>query len=172
MLPKPLKTKEAQPVRAATHRRPSPADFPLGSAASRAAARAMLQQLAENDGPQPGDIWIDLTFLTLERATEICRVSRALREESVSRGWDRIPPQPDSPRMWIKWPEGFDPDAAFESDPPLTMKQVTDDDLRDVLRFYHDAFRKAKDDGVPLPPSLDPDLEWNGMSYVPAKKTE
>ena len=76
----------------------------------------------------------------------------------MSRGWDSIPPEPDSPRMWFKWPEGFDPDAAFESDPPLTIDEVTEDNLRDVLRFYHDAFRKAKDEGVPLPPSLDPDF--------------
>ncbi len=169
MLSKSLKTKQAQPPPTATHVRPSPADFPLGSVESRAAARAMLHQLAEKDGPQPGDIWIDLTFLTQERATEICRVFRALKEDSVSRGWDSISPEPDSPRMWIKWPEGFDPDAASESDPPLTMDEVTEDNLHDVLRFYDDAFRKAKDDGVPLPPRLDPDFTWNGMEYVPKK---
>jgi hypothetical protein len=156
----------------ATRQGPKPADFPLGSIESRAAARAMVHRLAEKDGPQPGDITINLTFLTPERAREICRVLRALGEDGVNRGWDRIPPQPDSPRMWIKWPEGFDPDAAFESDPPLTMEEVTEDNLRDFLRFYHDAFRKAKDDGVPLPPRLDPDLVWNGMTYVSAKKTE
>jgi hypothetical protein len=167
---KSLKTKQAQPPPTATRLGPSPADFSLGSVESRAAARAMLHQLAEKDGPQPGDIWIDLTFLTEERATDICRVLRALRENSARMGWDSIPPEPDSPRMWIKWPEGFDPDAAFTSDPPLTMDEVTDDNLHDVLRFYHDAFRKAKDDGVPLPPRLDPDFTWNGMEYVPKKR--
>ncbi len=122
----------------------------------------MLQRLTDKDGPQPGDIWIDLTFLTQERATEICRVLRALAQDSR-------PPEPDSPRMWLKWPEGFDPSPAFESDPPLTLDKVTDDNLRDVLRFYRDAYRKAKDDGVPLPPRLDPDLTWNGSEYVPKK---
>jgi len=131
-----------------------------------------MERLEEQDGPQPGDIVVDLTFLTPERAGEICRVLRALKDDSVSMGWDKIPPQPDSPRMWIRWPEGFDPDAAFKSDPPLTIEEVTDDSLRDILGFYQDAFRKAKDDGVPLPPRLDPDLVWNGMTYVPAKKTE
>jgi hypothetical protein len=53
--------------------------------------------------------------------------------------------------MWLKFPEGFDPDAAFESDPPLTMDEVTDDNLNDLLRFYRDAFRKTRDNGVPLP---------------------
>jgi hypothetical protein len=166
---KSLKNLGAGVAPTATGRGPKPADFPLGSMESRAAARAIVHRLAEKDGPQPGDIWIDLTFLTQERATEICRTLRALRENGVNRGWDSIPQEPDSPRMWFKWPEGFDPDAAFESDPPLTMDEVTDDNLHDVLRFYHDAFRKAKDDGVPLPPRLDPDFTWNGMEYVPKK---
>jgi len=164
-----LKTAQSGQSLSATKQGPKPGDFALGSAESRAAARAAVNQLTTKRGPQPGDITINLTFLTRERAREICRVLRALKENGESRGWDKIPPQPDSPRMWIKWPEGFDSDAAFKSDPPLTIEKVAEDDLSDIIRFYRDAFRKAKDDGVPLPPRLDPDLEWNGMAYVPAK---
>jgi len=151
MASKSLKSRNLEVASTATSGGPKPADFPLGSMESRAAARAMVHPLSEKDGPQPGDIQIDLTFLTQERAREICRVLRALRENSVSSGWDSIPPEPDSPRMWLKFPEGFDPDAAFESDPPLTMDEVTDDNLNDLLRFYRDAFRKTRDNGVPLP---------------------
>ena len=165
-----LRTKQNKTDTPATVQGPKPGDFVLGSAESRAAARTIVQGLAKNDGPQPGDIWIDLTFLTPDRAGEICRVLQTLEEDGVSKGWDRIPPEPDSPRMWFKWPEGFDPDAAFKSDSPLTTDEVTDENLHDVLRFYHDAFRKAKDDGVPLPPRLDPDFTWNGMEYVPKKR--
>ena len=165
-----LKTRQAGQSLCATKQGPRPGDFALGSAESRAAARATVHRLTEQGGPQPGDITINLTFLTLERAGEICRVLRALKEDGRSRGWDKVPPQPDSPRMWINWPDGFDPDAAFESDSPLTTDEVTEDNLQDILRFYHDAFRKAKDDGVPLPPRLDPDFTWNGMEYVPKKR--
>jgi hypothetical protein len=106
----------------------------------------MLHKLAEKHGPQPGDIWSDLTFLTPERATQICRTLRALKEQGP-----KAPEFPDaSPRMWLKWPEGFDPDAAFESDPPLTIDQVTDDDLQDFLRFCGEARRKVEQDGISI----------------------
>jgi hypothetical protein len=49
----------------------------------------------------------------------------------------------------------------------MAIDEVTEDSLTDIIRFYNDAYRKAKDDGVPLPPRLDPDLVWNGTTHVP-----
>jgi len=72
----PLKTKEPDEPLAATKAGPRPADFPIGSVASRAAARAIVNRLADMDGPQPGvDVLLQLEETGWpERHREIIRV--------------------------------------------------------------------------------------------------
>jgi hypothetical protein len=159
---KSLKNSGGKVASTATSGGPKPADFPLGSVESRAAARAMVHRLAEKDGPQPGDISIDLTFLTLQRAAEIYRLHCSVGESREAPG--RVP---GHPKMWLKFPKGFNPDSVPDSTPPLTFENAPDDLLKDVIRYHNEAFRKAKDSGQALPPELDPDLAWNGMAYVP-----
>jgi hypothetical protein len=72
--------------------------------------------------------------------------------------------------MWLKRPEGFDPNSLPESTPPLTFRDAPDDLLIDVMRCHNEAFRKAKQSGQTLPPEFDPDLVWNGTAYVPKKR--
>lgn len=57
---KSLKSREAEPASTATPKGPRPADFPLGSVESRAAARAIVDKLGKQDRPQPGDVLIQL----------------------------------------------------------------------------------------------------------------
>ena len=137
-----------------------PADFPLGSVESRAAARAIVQRFTEQEGPQPGDLFIDLTFLTPERAAEIHRLYRSLGESTGT------PKQiPGLPRMWLRFPE-FHPDSVPDNVPPLTVENAPEDLLWDVIRCHNETMRQVKQAGYPLPPELDPDLVWNGLSYV------
>jgi hypothetical protein len=147
-----MKTKQSPSELPATAQGPKPGNYNLGSAESRAAARAIVYGLEKMDGPQPGDIRVDMTFLTLERATEIWRTLRAVREHSPG-----IPREPESRRIWIKWPVGFDPDAA-DREPPLAIEEVTDGNLTDVIRFHRDVFRRAKDNGHVLSPDVEDDL--------------
>lgn len=128
---------------------PKPGDFALGSVESRAAARAILHRLAENDGPQPEDIFIDLSFLTPQRVGEIWQLLRSLGPDS-ERG--RVPGEP---KIWLKWPEGFNPKLVQESTPPLTFQNASEDLVTDVLRVSNDAFRKAKQEGKKLPTFLN-----------------
>ena len=160
-----LKTKQRDLDSRATPQGPKPGDFVLGSAESRAAARVVVHRLAEKDGPQPGDIFIDLGFLGPKRAVEIYRV---MCSEGESTG--TLDRKPGYPKMWLKFPEGFDPNSLPESTPPLTFRNAPDDLLIDVIRCYNEAFRKAKQSGQTLPPELDPDLVWNGTAYVPKKR--
>ena len=129
----------------ATARGPKPGDFPLGSVESRAAARAIVDQRAQSDGPQPGEVVVDLGFLATERAVEIYRLIRSIRE---LRRPDRIPGQP---MIWFKFtfPEGFDPDSVLENTPPLTFENASDDLLRDVIRCHNEALRQAEQKGPP-----------------------
>jgi len=159
-----LKTKQHDTDPPATAQGPKPGDFVLGSAESRAAARAAVCRIAEKDGPQPGDIFIDLGFLTPKRAAEVYRVACSASESG--RALDRIP---GTPKMWLKFPEGCDPDSPDDGAAALTMENAPDDLLRDVIRCHDRAFRKAKQNGQSLPPELDPDLVWNGIAYVPAE---
>jgi hypothetical protein len=161
----PLRTKQSNTNSPATAQGPKPGDFGLGSAASRAAARSIVQRLAEKDGPQPGDIFIDLGFLAPKRAAEIYRLIRCDGESTGT--LDRIP---GKPTIWIKPLEGFDPNSFPESTPPLNFRNAPDDLLIDVMECYDEAFRKAKRSGQTLPPELDPDLVWNGTTYVPKKR--
>jgi hypothetical protein len=161
-----LRTKRTDTNSSATAKGPKPGDFVLGSAESRAAARAAVHRLAEKDGPQPGDIFIDLGFLGPKRAAEICRLTCSERESKGTP--DRIP---GKPVVWIKRPEGFDPNSLPESTPPLTFRNAPDDLLIDAMECYNEGFRKAKQSGQTLPPELDPDLVWNGTAHVPKKGT-
>jgi hypothetical protein len=156
-----LRTKQTDTDLPATAQGPKPGDFVLGSAESRATARAIVQRLTEKDGPQPGDIFIDLGFLAPKRVAEIYRVIRSFRESSGV--LDRIP---GNLKMWFKFPEGFSPDSIPDSTPPLTLDNAPDDLLEDLIRCFNEAFRKAKQSGQPLLPELDPDLVWNGLAYV------
>jgi hypothetical protein len=97
---KSLKNMEDGSPTTATYLGPKPTDFPIGSVESRAAARAVVQQLARNDGPQPGDMSVDFSWVSLTRAEELWRLF-------TTRG----PELPDcpGPKMWITFPEGFKP---------------------------------------------------------------
>jgi hypothetical protein len=117
-----LRTKQTGTNSPATAQGPKPGDFVLGSAESRAAARATVHRLAEKDGPQPGDIFIDLTFLTPKRAEEIYRLHCSVGESREALG--RIS---STPKMWLKFPEGFNPDSPPDSTPPLTLDNVPED---------------------------------------------
>jgi hypothetical protein len=165
MHPNSLRTKQADLDVPATRQGPKPGDFTLGSAESRAAARAVVHRLAEKDGPEPGDIFIDLDFLGPKRAVEVYRLMCSDRESTGT--LDRIP---GKPTMWLKRPEGFDPNSLPENTPPLTLRNAPDDLLIDVMKCYDEAFRKAKQSGQTLPPEFDPDLVWNGTAYVPKKR--
>jgi hypothetical protein len=165
-----LRTKQADIDAPATQQGPKPGDFVLGSAESRAAARAIVQWLAEKDGPQPGDIFIDLGFLAPKRAAEVYRLIHSAKASKASKGTpDRIPGEP---KMWLKFPEGFDPDSLPEGAPPLTWNNAPNDLLKDLIRCYNESFRKAKQNGQSLRPEFDPDLVWNGMAYVPKKTAQ
>lgn len=83
--------------------KPRPGDFEVGSAESRAAARAVLQELAAKDGPQPGDVhldWSDRPHAPEERAglETLYRVSIAGKKDK------RIP---GIPVFWITLPSWF-----------------------------------------------------------------
>jgi hypothetical protein len=160
-----LRTKQTDTNSTATAQGPKPGDFVLGSAESRAAARAIVQRPAEKDGPQPGDLVIDLGFLTPERAAKVYRVTFSVEKS------ERTPTGIlDDSEMWIKWPEGFNPASLPDSTPPLTLENIPDDLLEDAVECYQEGFRRAKQNGQRLPPELDPDLVWNGIAYVPAEK--
>ena len=123
--------KNTQPdhVLTATHLGPKPADFPLGSVESRAAARAMVQQLAK-EVPQEGDILLDL-----DASPGSVAIHRALGEpqsNTPAGGGKRIP---GVPLIWNRFPEGFDPDSVPESDPPATMDDIPLDVLLYIVRL-------------------------------------
>jgi len=161
-----LKTNQQGQVQPATKRGPKPGDFALGSAESRAAARATVHQLTTKRGPQPGDIVVDLTFLGLERATEIWHLSNALKED-VRACTGTYHDETSPPRIWLKFPEGFDAGALPEN--KKTVRDFSDESLCDYLRVCKQGHREAKDAGHELPPDNDPDLVWDGTAYVPAK---
>lgn len=85
-----------------------PGDFALGSAESRAAARAKVQALEKLEGPQPGDIhldWSDRPQTPEEQAGLAALYSRA----SVAGKADkRIP---GIPVFWITFPDWFVPES-------------------------------------------------------------
>lgn len=109
---KPLKTQKPEDDSPATVSGPRPGDFALGSVESRAAARAILHQLT--DRPQPGDIFIDLSFLTPNRVREVLELvlSHRASEGMLGRQPERIQGQP---MMWLKRPEGFGLNAVPKS---------------------------------------------------------
>jgi hypothetical protein len=164
-----MKTKLSQVDLPATSQGPKPGNYILGSAESRAAARAILHRPGERDLPLPGDIFLDLGMFALKRAEEVYRALGCLEEANASRG--TVDRTPSGLRMWLKFPEGFDPTSLPKAGPPLSLADVPEDVLDDVLRCFKRAFRKAKQDGHELPPYLDPDLVWNGTAHVPASKT-
>ena len=90
-------------VSTATHPGPKPGDFPLASVESRAAARVRVQRLAEADGPQDGDIFIEIADPTT--AAKIMRVLRNHRH-GADVETERIP---GARRMWLRFPNGCDP---------------------------------------------------------------
>jgi hypothetical protein len=159
-----LRTKQPHVESPATRHGLKPGDFALGSAESRAAARAIIHRLAEKDGPQPGDVSIDLGLLPPGQLAEFYRLILSSETNETD---NRIPGRP---KMWFNFPEEFNPDSLPDRT-PLTMDMVTEELLNDILRCYRESFRRAKQGGVVLPPDLDPDLVWNGMTYVPAEKT-
>lgn len=161
-----LRTKQPDADSPATKRGPRPGDFALGGLQSRAAARAIIHRLAEDHGPKPGDIFLNLRFLTIQRTAEIYRALRSFRNaRGVS---DEPSPRiPGLPKMWLQFPKGFDPNSIPENTPPLTIQNAPDDLLKDVLECGKRAFRKAKHAGKKLPSEFDPDLTWNGMACVP-----
>ena len=81
--------------------KPKPGDFRLGSAKSRAAARALIQ---ERNRPAPSPFGtVNLSFLSVDRAREIYAKIRALPSgDSIDTEWFRV-----------RWPDGFTP-----GDPP------------------------------------------------------
>ena len=110
MTPNSLKSKVPVRERAATLQRPRPADFPLGSIESRAAARAIVQELTEaNDRPRDGDVVLDLSGASETRAHEIYTIIHEKRKASNCEQ-DPIPRIPGIPKFWLKFPDGFNPD--------------------------------------------------------------
>jgi hypothetical protein len=75
----------------------NPGDFPLGSAKSRAAARALIQERNRPIPPPWGTL--DLSFLSTERAHEVYERVRALP------GGHHF----GTPWFPICWPDGFAP---------------------------------------------------------------
>jgi hypothetical protein len=123
-----MKTRETLPTPPATPQGPKPADFPIGSIESRAAARAALAQFVP-DGPRPGDIVVNLTWLTIPRAKEIYR--------SASLG-EKLPEHvPDTPRIWINFPPGFKPESNLKAkpstEPSRVVEYLSDDFLEAVI---------------------------------------
>jgi Cft2 family RNA processing exonuclease len=80
-----------------------PGDFPLGSSKSRAAARALIQQMAEKNRPQGGDVLIQLEATGWpDRHREILLILNGRgRLESRPK---RIP---GIPLLWLALPAGL-----------------------------------------------------------------
>jgi hypothetical protein len=76
---------------------PKPGDFPLSSAKSRAAARALIQERSRPTPPPWGTL--NLSFLTVEEARELYAKVRALPGEHLI----------GTPWFPVRWPDGFKP---------------------------------------------------------------
>jgi hypothetical protein len=86
-----------------------PGDFPLGSAKSRASARALIQERNQPTPPPWGAL--NLSCLTIEGARELSAKFVALHGEHII----------GSPWLPVRWPDGFEP-----GDPPMsTAEQQT-----------------------------------------------
>jgi len=93
----------------ATNSTPRPGDFPLGSARSRAAARALFEERVRPKGPP---IEVNLSFLSVEEAHKIYAKLVALPRERPIRN--------DGPYLRVRWPEGFTPGGR---EMPLSRRQ-------------------------------------------------
>ncbi len=78
--------------------RPRAGDFPLGSAKSRAAARALIQERNRPTPPPWGTS--NLSFLSVDEAREPCAKFSALHGEHIL----------GTPWLPVRWPDGFKPD--------------------------------------------------------------
>ncbi len=76
---------------------PKPGDFPLGSAKSRAAARALIQERNRPIPPPWGTL--NLSFLTVEGARELYAKFGARHGEHLI----------GTPWFPVSWPDGFKP---------------------------------------------------------------
>lgn len=102
----------------------SPANFPLGSVASRAAARAIVEKSVRDNGSQKGDVLIPL------EATDWPDRHREIVQVLGGRG--RLKSRPKRiagiPLMWIALPEGCGPEMLME--PPAPTPSVPEGTLR------------------------------------------
>jgi hypothetical protein len=97
-----LKTNQQGTDSPATQQGPKPGDFTLGSAESRAAARAMVGKPAS---PRPGDVVIEINepWLPIPRASEIYRIPGGTAAETSEQ-----PKFNPSCKIFFKFPEAFD----------------------------------------------------------------
>lgn len=103
---KPLKTQNPGGDLPATDPGLRPGDFGLGSAESRAVARAKVQALGKLEGPQPGDVHLDWSHYA-HSPEEQGRLATIYRLVTSSK-YDRIP---GIPVFWITLPDWFDPET-------------------------------------------------------------
>lgn len=102
MRPNSLKTKQADSDVPATRQSPKPGDFALGSAESRAAARAML---GKPKSPRPGDVVVEIEepWLPILRASEIYRIPGWTAPDTAERPSFNL-----DYKIFFKFPKGFD----------------------------------------------------------------
>lgn len=105
----------------ATHG-PSPADFPVGSVESRAAARAMAMTLDSKNAPQEGDVFIDLDATPEDVSLFRAFVAGYAPRESSKR-------IPGVPVFWFKFPDGFNPDSLVGEGGPAPFAEGFSDKL-------------------------------------------
>lgn len=102
----------------ATQIGPRPADFPLGSVESRAAVRAQIRKLAEQDAPRPG---FDVLF-QLEEVGWPQR-HRSLLEILDGRGVNARPKRVGGrPVIWLALPPGFRPESIHAGTCPNDLR--------------------------------------------------
>src|SRR6266568_6360021 len=93
-----LKNKQSDCDVSATHTGLRPADFPLRSVESRAAARALIQRLSDQRDPRDGDVIVCIPSLDSPVASEIFRQATHLGTAPITDAESRI---------WIKLPTGL-----------------------------------------------------------------
>jgi hypothetical protein len=123
---KPRKKAQGERDLTATHQGPKPADFPVGSVESRAAARAMIHRPDGGCLPRPGD-----TIVEFDATPRSVALYRALCAPSPNMA--RVAAPADEPTTWFAFPKGFDPDSLPESEPPMSLSDVPDEVLFSVI---------------------------------------
>jgi len=170
-------TRNTQPghVSTATHSGPKPGDFPLASVESRAAARARVQRLAEEDGPRKGDVLLQLTATDWpDRHKQILQVLQ---------GRGRLQSRPERigriPLIWLALPESFRFETLFGIEtlpeiPPnnLLALPISLTDLpyfKELLTAEEMARLCGHSDGESkhrrVPPNVAPEVNKKGTGY-------